>query len=434
MSPVAFDGDIAIVGGGAAGLAAAIFAGERAAGTHARILVLEGARKPGAKILVSGGGRCNVTNERVGEDDYNGATKPVIRRVLKSFDERRTLAWMRDLGVELKLEPTGKYFPVSDRARTVLEALLARVRAVGVDLRTGTRVRRIEPIDEGFRLHHGDDSILTARRVIMATGGLSLPKSGSDGAGLQWMREMGHAVVPTTPALAPLVYTPGEESGVLGGLSGLTTDARLEVRDASGRRLYDFTGSLVYTHFGLSGPAPMNASRHVAQARLATPDNPPVVTLGHPDFATAEKANDWLLAQCSLHPKRSAPSLLEALFPARLAEVVAGGEDSRMAQLGRTARLRIARRIAACPLPVGGDRGYPFAETTAGGVDLREVDLRTMASRVIPRLFLCGEMLDVDGRIGGFNFQWAWATGWLAGRGAVDSLAEVSAAAAPPGQ
>ncbi len=373
------------------------------------------------------------TNERVGENDYNGATKPAIRRVLKSFDERRTLVWMRDLGVELKLEPTGKYFPVTDKARTVLEALLARVRTLGIDFRTGTRVRRIEPTNEGFRLPYGVDAVLTARRVIMATGGLSLPKSGSDGAGLQWMREMGHAVVPTTPALAPLVYTQGEESGVLGGLSGLTTDARLDVRYATGKRLYDFTGSLVYTHFGLSGPAPMNASRHVAQARLASPDDPPMVTLGHPDFATAEKADEWLLAQGRLHPRRSVPSLLEALFPARLAGMVAGGEDARMAQLGRTARLRIARRIAACPLPIAGDRGYTFAETTAGGVDMREVDLRTMASRVIPRLFLCGEMLDVDGRIGGFNFQWAWATGWLAGRGAVDSLAEVSAAA-PSGQ
>lgn len=423
--------DLAIIGGGAAGMAAAIFAAEAA--PSAKIVLLESARKPGAKILVSGGGRCNVTNEQVKPEDYCGGPPALIRNVLRAFDEQRTLAWMKSLGVDLKLEPTGKYFPVTDSASTVLAALFERLRKLRVEFRTGVKVNRLLPKDGGFEIYAGQERPeVTARRVIMATGGLALPKSGSDGAGLRWMRALGHHLVEPTPALAPLLVTAGPWGrGAPAALAGLTVEARLTLSDAPGRKLAESAGSLLFTHFGLSGPAAMNFSRHLARYRLEHPGEEGRVGLGLTHFATPEAADAWLQAQAAAHPKRQVANVLGELMPDRLADgfVVSGRAPDavRIGDLNREQRTALARDLVAAPLRVEGDRGYAFAETTAGGVDLRDVDVRTMESRVTPGLHLCGEILDVDGRIGGFNFQWAWATGFLAGRAAARALAEAAA-------
>lgn len=414
--------DIAIVGAGAAGLSAAIFAGEAAApGT--RILLLEGARKPGAKILVSGGGRCNVTNVRVKPEDYSGGSRRTIDKVLRAFDEERTRAWMASLGVELKLEPTGKYFPTSDKARTVLDALLNRVAELGVELRTGSRVADVAADGEAFRITLSENAgEILARRLIMATGGLALPKSGSDGAGLGWMERLGHRIVPTTPALAPLVIDPAIGCGAaLRELAGLTVDVTLSLHGAGGKKIESYTGSLLFTHFGISGPAAMNLSRHLARHRIDEPDAPAEIRLSHPQFKSPEDADRWLQAQITESPKRTVANALSALWPQRLAEVLAE-ERGRLGDMTREERLSLARRLSGLSLPISGDRGYTFAETTAGGVDLRDINAATMESRRAPGLYLCGEILDVDGRIGGFNFQWAWASGHIAGTAAARSI------------
>jgi len=414
--------DIAIIGAGAAGMTAGIFAGmaAREAGRTARIVLLDGARKPGAKILVSGGGRCNVTNVEVRPEDFNGGSKAVIRNVLKAFDHRRTLAWMKDLGVALKLEETGKYFPVSDRAQTVLQALLDRLTLVGAELRPSSRVVRIEPQEAGFRIDLAEKSPILARTLVMATGGLALPKSGSDGAGLGMLESLGHRIIPTTPALVPLIL--GETAGpagAFGELSGLTLDARLRLPDAKGAAKAEFTGSLLFTHFGLSGPTALNISRHWLRERLENPGARPSLHFGHPSLANPAAADEWLRRAVSENPRRHLAGTLHALFPERLARVLAGDADGPIGQLPKERRLLVAQYLSALAFNVTGDRGYTFAETTAGGVDLADVEYATMESRRVPNLFLCGEVLDVDGRIGGFNFQWAWATGYLAGRAAI---------------
>jgi predicted Rossmann fold flavoprotein len=413
------EADVLIVGAGAAGLAAALFAGRAARDTGRRVVVLDGARKPGAKILVSGGGRCNVTNQRVTPEDYWGGSRKVIRNVLRAFDEQRTLEWMRELGVELKLEPTGKYFPVSDSARTVLDALLRGVAEAGAELHAGSRVRGIsrEP-DGAFSVEVEGSEPWRARRLVLATGGLSLPKSGSDGWGLAAARRVGHSIIPTTPALAPLLLAPGEGvGGAFGEFQGITIDARLALVDGAGRRLEERTGSLLFTHFGLSGPAALDLSRHWLRRRLENPGEAARVLVGHPDFPRAEDADRLLLAEAAAHPQRTVASVLARHFPERLARAMAGGMGT-LATMTRESRRRLASDMAGFAVNVTGDRGYSFAETTAGGVDLAEIDHRTMESRVVAGLHLCGEMLDVDGRIGGFNFQWAWASGYLAGRAA----------------
>src|SRR5438093_7945697 len=189
--------DLVIIGGGAAGLAAAIFAAEAAPQGH-RIVVLDGARTLGAKILISGGGRCNVTHHAVGPEDFNGS-KTIVRNILAAFDVATTVRWFGSLGVELKREPTGKLFPVSDSARTVLNALLRRCEELKITLRTGSRVKEINPPNDenaSFVIVH-ESGRLFSRSVIVSTGGRSLPRSGSDGSGFEMVRQLGHTVTPT---------------------------------------------------------------------------------------------------------------------------------------------------------------------------------------------------------------------------------------------
>lgn len=517
--------DIAIIGAGAAGLSAAIFAGEECQRRRGnlKILLLDGAKKPGAKILVSGGGRCNVTNVSVTEQDYCGGSPNIIRNVLRRFDEHATVRWMESLGIELKTEPTGKLFPVTDSARTVLEALMQRVREVGVGTRFGFRVADVRQVAGSgvtvptwsIRSVRGD--MISARRIIMATGGKALPKSGSDGTGYAWLERLGHTIVPPVPALAPLIL---DERGMIdsplsrefASLSGLTINARLSFapmeQSTAGMKssksskasrgmktsgaFYD--GSLLFTHFGLSGPTAMNLSRHIARFRGEVVSNnggalEDRVAIGFELPGTgfpgsAEAADQWLLKAAESAPRISVAGALARALPERLAQVLAsavtrvnqkvaregspgnvatsrtgrsvksqGGRRSvsthkgnvqrqdavatvprdaatmshhageRLSDLTRQQRQHLAQLLFASPLAVKGDRGFSFAEATAGGVALDEISWRTMESRKAAGLFLCGEVLDVDGRIGGFNFQWAWASGHIAGTAAVQSPA-----------
>ena len=408
--------DVAIVGAGAAGLMAAIQAGWAAPRQH--IVALDGQEKLGAKILISGGGRCNVTHEDVRPGDFSGASANAIRKVLLAFDVDETIEFFEDMGVTLKREETGKLFPTSDKARTILTALVGAALAAGVELRHPFRVEAIDPEDDLFRLSgpHGE---MHARRIVLATGGQSVVQTGSDGHGYEMAVRLGHGLTePLLPALVPLLLP---EDHPLCALKGLSTPARLTVVDGMGRLGTACRGSLLFTHFGISGPVTLDVSRHLLMAR-------------HRDAAHGLQASflpdkDERQLDVALRKLgRETPlQWLESLMPKRLAEALCAeaGIDAATtgAQLTKGGRRELAQTVCAYSLPIEGARGWPYAEVTAGGVPLSEVDLRTMQSRVCPGLFLCGEILDVDGRIGGFNFQWAWATGYLAGHGAIEPVA-----------
>lgn len=411
-------------------MAAAIFAGEAAGGRPAHVILIEGAKKPGAKILISGGGRCNVTNRIVTEKDFQGGSPHTVRKVLGAFSNRDAIAWFGRMGVPLKCEASEKYFPRTDKAETVLSALLTRAHSLGIELLTGHRVTALRPSKDGFVINLQSPSEearrIHAERVIVATGGLALPKSGSDGAGLSIMQRLGHAMVPTTPALAPLILKSGPTvGGRFAEFRGITIRARLRLcRTDETRPLVKLEGSLVFTHFGISGPVAMDLSRHWLRAKLEDPAESFRVLLGVPALRTLEQADEWLQRATREHPRQLVATILEELYPSRIAGALASeiGPETVLSHLTRENRRRLARQLVEMPLAVEGTRGYSYAEATAGGVDLQEIDWRTMASRRVRGLHLCGEILDVDGRIGGFNFQWAWSSGYLAGRAAVAGL------------
>jgi len=409
--------DIAIIGGGAAGLAAAIFAAEAARGSR-RVVILDSAASLGAKILVSGGGRCNVTHDVVTPDNFNGA-RNVVRNILAAFSASATVEWFDTLGVQLKREETGKLFPVANSARAVLDALLRRSLELGVTVQCGCRVSAIPPPGESdrcFTIEHSGGTTRAAR-VIMATGGRSLPRSGSDGSGWDIVKPLGHTVTPTFAALVPLVL---DTTMFHVSLSGIAMDVQLST--FADEKLIDRRrGSLLWTHFGISGPVVMDASRHwVIAHESGIPVRMECHLLPGDDFETVES---WLVEQSASRGRTSIAAVLATRLPERVARAVIAhaGIDAAIAcaQLSRTNRRALVAMLTALPLPILRQRGWNYAEVTAGGVPLDEINFRTMESRKVPGLYLIGEMLDCDGRIGGFNFQWAWSTGHLAGKSAV---------------
>jgi len=435
--------DVAIVGAGAAGIATAIFA--RRFNPSRSVVLLDGARAPGAKILVSGGSRCNVTNTTVSERDFWGGRPSVIRRVLRAFPVDHTIAFFREIGVSLHEEAGGKLFPDTNRARDVLAALLRESDAVGATLLAGHRVIDVVQLpaarseegkapeaqggpealegpdttsasasNGGFRIVTSQGEI-RAGAVVLATGGQSLPKSGSDGAGFAIARRLGHTIVPTTPALAPLLLTSSD--AVHADVSGVSHDVELAVW-IDGAIAIRLPGSLLWTHFGISGPVALDASRHWLRAQLEGRAVAMTANL-RPGHRFDEVDAEWQQLTIA-NPKASVQTTLASMLPASVAGAIlrqlALDGTSALAHFPRDDRRRLSRALIEFPLPVTGSRGYTYAEATAGGVALTEIDAGTMASRVCPGLWCVGEILDVDGRIGGFNFQWAWSSGFVAGR------------------
>lgn len=452
---------VAVVGAGAAGLTAAL----RVAEAGARVTLLNAHPEVGLKLLMSGGTRCNVTHREVAPRDFHGGSRNVVARILRAFPSGATREWFAALGVELSLEESGKVFPASDDAQTVLDALLGAVERAGVTLESGARVVRLERADGAagvaavgggggavagavrgggaagrwrLGIHgtqassdfsaaahavgearwplpaDGPDRWIEADAVVLATGGLSFPRTGSDGTGYALAAALGHTIVAPVPALTPLTSA----DPLCAQLQGVTVDVELTLT-VGGKRAETASGSFLFAHFGYTGPAALDLSRSWLRAEDRG------ARAVHASFLPGETRESLLAAwqsETAPEPRLQVRHWLGRRLPDRLvlllcaeAGVDAGGYAS---QTSRAHRVALVERVCARPLPVNGTLGYEKAEVTAGGVALDEVDASTLESRKAPGLYLCGEVLDVDGSLGGFNFQWAWSSGTVAGRAA----------------
>ncbi len=394
-----------VIGAGAAGLLAALFA----ARGGVRTLLLESHKKPGAKIRVSGGGRCNVLPSAVELGDFHTeGSRHALRNLLFSWPLAEVRAFFeRDLGVPLKVEETGKVFPLSDDPSEVTDALLSACGRAGVELVAGARACELRGCDPAqasgarFELALGGGERVPAESLALCTGGLSLPKTGSDGWGYQVAERFGHRLLPRYPALVPLLT----EEKRWCELAGVSVRARLgALRD--GALLEERTGDLLFTHRGFSGPVALDQSHHVTRAPAAS-----VALLA---AWLGDGAATWE-ARLLEGGARSVQSFARAQLPRRLADVLLAlaqiPPERPVARLTRDERKRVANVLGACPLEVAGDEGYRTAEVTGGGVRLDEVSPRTLESRHVPGLYFAGEILDATGRIGGYNFLWAWVSG-----------------------
>jgi len=390
---------------------AAIFAARGGADT----ILLERTRDGGRKILISGGGRCNVLPSRLDETRYVTDSSPnTLRKILRSWPLAEQIAFFeRDVGIPLEEEvESAKLFPASHKARDVRDGLIDLARRSGVTFRFDTRVTDIRR--DGTRwqvmVDHGDP--LEADAVIIATGGLSVPNTGSDGSGLTILKSLGHTMHPTYAALTPLC-TDDTRYAELAGIS-----LRVTLTSTSAAHRATASGGFLFTHRGYSGPSVLNVS-HVpvrARAEAASDASLAVQWTKHDDAA-------WT-ALLQPHGSRQVSSVVRHELPDRLAEVLMAQAQvdpaRKLAELTREERRRLIDTLVRGPLPWNGDEGYKKAEVMGGGVRLSEIDPRTMASRVQDGLYLCGEVLDAFGPIGGYNFYWAWATGRAAGMAAAD--------------
>jgi hypothetical protein len=400
---------VVVVGAGAAGLMAALSASD-----HSSVTVIERTSDGGRKILISGGGRCNILPETLEPERFVTDSPPhLVRRLLRAWPlARQRVFFEQDAGIPLVLEKqTGKLFPASNRARDVRDRLVALARSRGVRFNFDTPLMDLAPEGNGWRIRTPREEI-RASAVVLATGGLSVPTTGSDGAGLRIARHLGHRIHETYPALTPLIADPPRHAS----LSGISLSVRLRARWR--RKSTDVRGGFLFTHRGYSGPAVLDVSHLAVRCRMQGSDraNDAVLRVAwsaldadawHRELA----ASTGLVVTCvSRHlPQRLAEQLIvEASIPL----------TRRAAELRRAERTALINVLTAYVLPWTGDEGYRKAEVTGGGVALDEVDARTLESRRHRGLFLCGEMLDAFGPIGGHNFAWAWSTGRVAGASA----------------
>jgi predicted Rossmann fold flavoprotein len=382
-----------------------------AARSGAGVVLLDGTDDGGRKILISGGGRCNVLPSVAQPERYVTESSPnTLRKMLRSWPlaEQRTF-FEEDLGIPLALEAeSGKLFPESDRARDVRDALVEAVRAAGARTWFGARVIGISPNGDGWRVDIEGAPHLDVDTVIVATGGLSVPATGSDGAGLTWAGALGHRLNATYPALTPLTADPSPHAG----LAGISLDVTIRAPGTKPR--FEARGGFLFTHRGWSGPSVLDASHLAIRGRSDGSRQELLVQWG------GRSAPAW--EEVLMSGRGAVRPALSADLPRRLVDQLLdeiGVEpDTPLSRLRRADRMALLTALTAYPLPWTADEGYKKAEVTGGGVALSEVDPRSMESRVVPGLFFCGEILDAFGPIGGHNFLWGWATGRAAGLGA----------------
>ena len=414
---------MAVVGAGAAGLVAAAFAS--AAG--GKVTLIERSKDGGRKILISGGGRCNVLPSVAAPERFvTDSPRHLLRAMLRAWPLHEQRAFFeRDLDIPLALEEeSGKLFPRSNRAKDVRDGLVAYARAQGVELQLDTSVTGVRRETGGFvvQTSRGD---LPCARVVLATGGLSVPGTGSDGTGLRIAKNFGVHVIDTYPALTPLLAD-GRSGPPHAALAGVSLTVRLRAKTDSS--VIETEGGFLFTHRGYSGPSVLDISHVTARGET------PIIRAQWSALTAADWKREFIAADRRAPPRGHTPraedttpglssdsvaAILGQHMPGRLAEQLMQEcgvpSNRRTSSLKRDERVALVDALTAYPLPWTGNEGYKKAEVTGGGVALYEVDLRTLESRRVPGLYLCGEMLDAFGPIGGHNFSWAWATGRAAG-------------------
>ena len=398
------DLDVLIVGAGAAGMMCAIEAGKRGR----RVRVIDHARAPGEKIRISGGGRCNFTNLGTGGANFLSENPRFALSALKRFTQHDFLKMVERHGIAWHEKTLGQLF-CDDSAKQIIRMLTDEMKAAGVTLSLGLGVKAIARDGERFSVDLDDGTRVSTASLVVATGGKSIPKMGATGWGYEVARQFGLRVTETRPALVPLTFEPGLLEQ-LKPLAGVAVDAVVKALPASSSPKGDrpqFKEAMLFTHRGLSGPSILQISSYWREGEAITVD-----------MAPGEDLAARLLAAKTENGKQAVHTALGHVIPRRLAEVVCAREglSGKLAEVGDKKLRAMAATVNAWTVKPVGSEGYRTAEVTLGGVDTAALDQQTLEARTIPGLFFIGEVVDVTGWLGGYNFQWAWSSGWAAGQ------------------
>lgn len=400
--------DIVIVGAGASGLTAGIFAAR--AGAH--VLILEHMDRAGKKILATGNGKCNFTNEKQGIAYYQGKNPAFVLPALRQFGLQETLQFFEELGIYPKKKRDGYYYPASGQAVSVLETLLMECRRLDVGIAYNIGIREIVKENEQFSFKT-KQGIFKSRCCIIATGGKAAKKTGSDGSGNLYIEKFGHKLTDIVPALVQLQ---GKQS-FLKEIAGIRAEGKIQVY-IDGEKAAEDMGELQLTAFGISGIPTFQVSRYASLALLKGKEVFGILNF-LPDL-TREETQELLERRfCRYGGKKNAVQALTGLFPDKLNKVLL---KEAQIPLDKPAENCTAQELAVLAdkaqhlhIDITGTKGFDHAQVSAGGVDTDEVNPTTMESRLVPGLYFCGEVLDVDGLCGGYNLQWAWSSGHIAG-------------------
>jgi len=409
--------DVVVIGGGAAGMMAAL----QAAWAGAQVVLLEKNEKLGKKIYITGKGRCNVTNVADAEDFFRQVPRnsKFLNAAVRQFDHDDVTSLLAMLGTETKVERGGRVFPVSDKASDVTRAFARGMKDAGVQVELNTAVSHVRAEEGGFAVELLQGGTLHAKSVIVATGGVSYPSTGSTGDGYAFAKENGHSITKLTGSLVGLTM---EEKWpkLLMGLS--LKNVRVQAHVGK-KKIYDELGEMLFTHFGVSGPLIIELSSHMPEDFSSV-----AVTLDMKPGLSPEQIDQRLQREFADNVRKQLSSVLVSLMPSRMGPVFAQlcdlSPEQPINQITREQRAVIARNLKALPLNVSGTRPIEEAIVTRGGVEVKEINPGTMMSKLAPGLFFAGEVLDVDAHTGGFNLQIAFSTGALAGRHAAQYATE----------
>ncbi|HEY8344989.1 MAG TPA: NAD(P)/FAD-dependent oxidoreductase [Bacillota bacterium] len=403
---------VIVVGGGAAGMMAAISAGR----LGAKVTILERNSRVGKKLLATGNGRCNFTNINTDLAYYHGANPEFAQSALKSFTAHDTIRFFEKLGITHKVEERGKVFPMSDQASSVLDVLRYELTELGVEVVTEACVSELAKNAEGFLLYLKNGEVYQGDRVIIATGGKAMPVSGSDGSGYDLVKRLGHTITAVFPALVQLKL----EGPYFKRIAGVKFVGTTEIIHKH-RSLAKDRGDILFTEYGVSGPPIFQISRKAGELLTAGEEGYLKVTII--DTFSKEELTKVMEKRFQLGPKKPVDFSLVGLINKRLIPVVlmeAGLHDLKcpVAELTREERARIVEILTDWRFKIRGTMSWANAQVTAGGVDTREIEEETMESKLVKGLFFAGEIMDIDGQCGGFNLQWAWSSGFIAGQSA----------------
>lgn len=405
---------IAIIGGGASGMAAALAAREA---LDNRVLLIERQNRVGRKLLATGNGRCNLTNEYADLTRYHGENVPFMSPAMDRFPTEETLAWFRDLGLLTRTEPiSGRVYPLTDAASSVVDALRLALDARGVELVCGCEIAEIRRENDIFLLTSTLTETISCDRVIVACGGMAGAKLGGTKAGYNLLASMGHGCTALHPSLVQL----RTENTYTRSVKGVRTQAKLTL-ERTGNILDFAQGEIQFTDYGLTGPAIYDLSRAASLAG----DGCLVCLRLLPELDEAEIL-DYLRFRRDSFPNYKAENLLSGALHNAITRVILRRAnipaDTRLWSLSDRTLTQLRSLICRFELPLQGVQGFEDAQVTAGGMDTLQFDPNTMESLLVPGLYACGEVLDIDGDCGGFNLQWAWSSGRLAGLAAAGLL------------
>ncbi|MDD2890360.1 MAG: NAD(P)/FAD-dependent oxidoreductase, partial [bacterium] len=401
--------EVIIIGGGASGLIAGISAARHGKNPK-NILIIEKNPTLGRKITVTGNGRCNLTNTNITLDKYYGENTKCLNNIFGRFSHKDTVEFFESIGIILKTEDKGRVFPITNQAITVLDLLIEEITHFRINIKTTERVNEITPTTQGWKVITSKDTY-RSKYIILTTGGKSYPQLGSSGEGLEFARKLGHRIVEPKPALVPI-----ELSGNwFHKLQGVKSDVELTLTSKN-KVIATEKGELLFTHYGISGPIVMDMSRLVTDY-LPKPETKVFINF-FPDF-TVDKLTQFFISRGQAYPQKTFLNSLFGVLPKKLCYVLMRElgvtEDKHIHQLSKKELCAIADRLIHWYIDIKQTR--PFAESmvTAGGIAMDEVNSRTMESLKVKGLYFVGEILDIDGVSGGYNLQFAWSTGYIAG-------------------